>query len=488
MIKLFLITEGSFDIGFGHITRCTSLYQAFEEKGIIPKLIINGDETVNGLLSGKKYSLLGWLKNRKDLYHLIKGSDIVVIDSYLAAPDFYNDISNIAKLSVYIDDNKRIDYPKGIVVNGTIFAEKMDYPPKKDIDYLLGSMYIPLRKEFWYIQAKGIKEDIESVMVTFGGDDSRNMTSKVLRLLVDRYPKLTKKVIIGKGFRNTNEIESIKDNRTGLIYYPNAEGMKKVMLESDIAISAGGQTLYEFARVGIPTIAITVADNQLNNIKGWQKTGFIEYAGWWENKVLDNIVKAIELLKCTDLRRKRAEIGKRIIDGLGARRIAGYCIKKYLTENLILRRAEIRDMYNIYELSNEPETRENSFNQKRIELEEHKRWFLNKLDDKDCLFLVGEAEGEFLGQIRFDINGSEAIINISVNNKYRGLGIGKMLTEKAIDFLRLNNQSILYIKSYIKKGNSSSIKLFEKANFKFMQEIIIKGQKAFEYQYHVRRG
>lgn len=450
--------------------------------------VVNGDTAVVDLLGDTNHNIFNWLEEKDRLFNLIKKVDIVIIDSYLADYDFYRKVSNAVKIAVYIDDNKRIDYPKGIVVNGTLFAEEMGYPKKKDIDYLLGSMYIPLRKEFWYIQAKGIKEDIESVMVTFGGDDSRNMTSKVLRLLVDRYPELTKKVIIGKGFRNTNEIESIKDNRTSLIYYPDAEGMKKVMLESDIAVSAGGQTLYEFARVGIPTIAITVADNQLNNIKGWQKTGFIEYAGWWENKVLDNIVKAIELLKGTDLRRKRAEIGKRIIDGLGARRIAGYCIKKYLTENLILRRAEIRDMYNIFELSNEPETRKNSFNQKRIELEEHKRWFLNKLDDKDCLFLVGEAEGEFLGQTRFDINGSEAIINISVNNKYRRLGIGKMLTEKAIDFLRLNNQSILYIKSYIKKGNSSSIKLFEKANFKFMQEIIIKGQKAFEYQYQVIRG
>ena len=31
-MKVFIITEGGKDIGFGHITRCFSLYQAFEEK------------------------------------------------------------------------------------------------------------------------------------------------------------------------------------------------------------------------------------------------------------------------------------------------------------------------------------------------------------------------------------------------------------------------------------------------------------------------
>ena len=132
-MQVLIITEGSSDIGFGHITRCTSLYQAFEKKGIIPEFIINGDEIVNSLLNGKRCNLLDWLKNRKKLYSLVKGSNIVVIDSYLADSDFYDDISSIVKLSVYIDDNKRIDYPKGIVVNGTIFAEKMDYPKRETV-------------------------------------------------------------------------------------------------------------------------------------------------------------------------------------------------------------------------------------------------------------------------------------------------------------------------------------------------------------------
>ena len=40
MKKVFILTEGGENKGFGHITRCTSLYQAFEEKGIIPEFIV----------------------------------------------------------------------------------------------------------------------------------------------------------------------------------------------------------------------------------------------------------------------------------------------------------------------------------------------------------------------------------------------------------------------------------------------------------------
>ena len=35
-MKVFIITEGSKNTGFGHITRCLSLYQAFKERGILP--------------------------------------------------------------------------------------------------------------------------------------------------------------------------------------------------------------------------------------------------------------------------------------------------------------------------------------------------------------------------------------------------------------------------------------------------------------------
>ena len=60
-----------------------------------------------------------------------------------------------------------------------------------------------------------------------------------------------------------------------------------------------GQTLYELAaRVGVPTIAVGVVDNQINNIQNWQKQGFIEFAGFWDDDNLEeNILAKLELLK-----------------------------------------------------------------------------------------------------------------------------------------------------------------------------------------------
>ena len=62
------------------------------------------------------------------------------------------------------------------------------------------------------------------------------------------------------------------------------------MGQVDLAVSAAGQTLYELAQMGVPTIAIQVADNQKDNIEGWLKAGFIHFAGEWDDaKLVENL-------------------------------------------------------------------------------------------------------------------------------------------------------------------------------------------------------
>jgi len=182
-MKVCIITEGSSFTGFGHVTRCISLYQAFEEKGIKPLFIVNGDNTVKDFIKNINHEIFNWLNEENKLFNLISNADVGIIDSYLADYTLYGNISKSFRIPVYIDDNKRIDYPGGIVINGTIHSEDLHYPERKDVTYLLGSKYIPLRKEFWDVPEKEIKETIKNVMITFGGDDSRNMTPKELSVL-----------------------------------------------------------------------------------------------------------------------------------------------------------------------------------------------------------------------------------------------------------------------------------------------------------------
>ncbi len=320
-MKVLIFAEGGKEIGFGHLSRCIALYEAFEEKGVIPEIIANVDEEDYELLRGKKHKVINWVKDKYLILNSNNKSDIAIVDSYIADINFYNYISDLIRIGVYIDDNQRIDYPRGIVINPTIHAERFDYPNKKSIKYLLGSKYMPLRKEFWTIPKKNVNESIKKIMITFGGNDIRSLSPIVLKLLVREYQNLAKVVVIGKGYSNIDEIERIKDDNTNLIFFPDAEKISKIMLNTDIAISGGGQTLFELACMGVPTIAVCLALNQANNIEGFESVGFIKFAGWFNDKELHKkIISSINSLNFSK-RSKMVQKGQKIVDGRGALRI-----------------------------------------------------------------------------------------------------------------------------------------------------------------------
>ena len=329
--KVLILTEGSQDIGFGHLTRCLSIAQAFEERGIQPFFVVYGDSTVGKVLDGVPYKVFAWFEDLERLKGFLKGTDIVVVDSYKAPLEVYQTIASTSKVALYIDDDRRLEYPRGIVLNPTVGAENFTYPEGEGKEYLLGAKYIPLRKPFWDVPPKKVNQKVEKVLITFGGDDLRSLTPKVLKLLNDHFGELKKFVVIGGGFKKetVEQIKSLKGQKTELIFNADAKLMKTLMLESDIAISAGGQTLYELARVGTPAVAVGVVDNQKYNLQNWQKLGFIEFAGYWnspelESRILDGINKLLPYGE----RLKRLNLGRSLVDGQGARRVVSYLLEK----------------------------------------------------------------------------------------------------------------------------------------------------------------
>ncbi len=465
-IKVYIITEGSSSIGFGHITRMLSIYQAFEEKGIKPKFIINGDDTILDLIKDTEYEIYNWLENKDKLLSEIKNTDIAIIDSYLANKELYERISKVVKVPVYYDDNNRINYPCGVVVNGNIYAKELDYPKKDCIKYLLGLEYLPLRKEFWEVPEKKIKDKVESIMITFGGDDLRNLTPKVLNFLTKNYPNLNKYVVIGKGFKNIQEIENVADGKTNLIFNADAKKMKEIMLKSDIAISAGGQTLYELIRVGVPTISIIVVDNQINNVRKLEKIGSIENAGLWNEKNLFNKLRDYieKLIHNVDARKKLVEVGKRYIDGRGVFRLVRVLLHKNIVDNLNIRNVKDSDIWEIYKISNEPYVRKNSLCTRPITKEEHINWF--KAVNKKY-FWVAEYKEKIIGQIRISFTDEKYFINVSIHKHFRGVGVGKKLLEYALDKFWEDNET-KEIFAIIRKDNKSSLFLFKEFGFKYI--------------------
>lgn len=325
-MKIYIFTEGGNTMGFGHISRCVSLYQAFLSKGYAPTFIANTDNSTKKILAGVNYKILNWAAEEEFLKTLTN-QDIAIIDSYATPESIYTKISNLVKLAVYFDDYNRINYPKGIIINSALNIKKTKYP-KKDLICLLGNSFIALRQIFWNIPKKKIKQNIETVLITFGGSDNNNLTPKVLKFLTQKYPFIKKIVIVGKSFTNINEIKLLKDKKTSILESPSIEKIQIAMVNADVAISAGGQTINELARNGVPTLAFISNQSERNYILGWQKAGFAINFGSHTNINIKKLGSYFNKLEDKSEREQRSMIGQKMCDGKGAQRIISKIINE----------------------------------------------------------------------------------------------------------------------------------------------------------------
>jgi spore coat polysaccharide biosynthesis predicted glycosyltransferase SpsG len=333
-MKVSILTEAGKNIGLGHLTRCIALYQVFEEEGNAVELIVNGDDSILDFVKNNNYQFMNWLKEKEKLMSIVKNSDVAVIDSYLAPKSLYDNISNILSLKpnpyhlshnplLMIDDYNRINYPKGIVVNPSIYGDKLNYPNNNQIEYFLGEDYIILRKEFWDVPEKIINKDMKDILITLGGIDKGDFLKKLLEFLSEKFPNFNYHLITNNNL-NLNLNFNLYSNLS-------ASKMLELMLKADICISGGGQTTYELARVGLPTIGICFAENQTGNLKYGDLCGYLKYIGNSDdNSLLDNIKDVLEEITSFEQRSKMSSLGRANVDGKGAGRIVkkSICLKE----------------------------------------------------------------------------------------------------------------------------------------------------------------
>ena len=468
-MKVSIVTEGFQNTGYGHITRCISLYQAFSKRNISSTIYINGDGNSTSALSLNlyNYKIIDWLNHPAKLIKEISHSDILIIDSYLAGKEYYNNFSKVCNHCLFIDDNLRIDYPDGIILNGTINAESFPYKNGSPHTYLLGTKYIPLRNDFWNVPAKKINPKVQSMLITFGGHDNKELTIPVLNTLSEAYPDIQKNVVIGTGFENYQKLERLKSEKVKIGFSLHPHEMCGLMMTSDSAISAAGQTLYELAATGTPTIAVAVAENQKNNIYEWKKKGFlIDTIFNTDVNYLKKIIDKIELMQSVTVRKKMSGIGKDNVDGRGAVRIIDSLISVLSqSSGFYLRNAVQTDSKKIFELSNDPDVRINSINKGSIDWKSHQEWFDEILGRKNYIFLLAfDKNDNFIGQVRFEIKDTTAVVSISLTKEFRGKGLSKKILKEACAKIFLD-ENIAAVTAFILPDNLASIKGFSSAGF-----------------------
>jgi len=331
MMKALVITEGGKGIGFGHLVRCLSICEEFTRQGVDNIFVVNQDKVLAEKLRDRKINFHTY-KNKKELIDIVNSlnADILLIDSYLLDQKTYSAIANKKRLSIAIDDYNRMKYPTDMIINSSINAESLNYDNNHGKSFLLGPRYYPIRNGFLKKKERPIRQNIEKVFVAFGGDDSKSMTPEIIRLLLKNSKGTKIEALIGASARDRNYLKEFsREKRVHFNFDLKPKEVSSLMSDTDIAISAGGQTLYELALTGTPTIGICISENQMLNLKGWEDAGFIKFSGWYSDPKIEKSVRT-HILELSDkkARRDSSKNGISHIDSRGAERIVMEILKK----------------------------------------------------------------------------------------------------------------------------------------------------------------
>lgn len=141
-----------------------------------------------------------------------------------------------------------------------------------------GEKYYISGKAFLFYQPIKIKENVQNVLISFGGADPQNYTERLLNIISkDVYKNYKFMVVLGRAKENVEGcLEYNKYSNIQVLH--DIDNMPEIMSKADIALTSRGRTGYELAIFGIPSIAM--AQNKREEKHGFvcQENGF-DYIG-----------------------------------------------------------------------------------------------------------------------------------------------------------------------------------------------------------------
>lgn len=328
---LYIRTDMNETIATGHMMRCLAIADAAKEAGEDTLFIVSDNQAVE-LLEKRGYSafVLGthWRDMESELpllQELIRERKIVkiLVDSYQVTYGYLKALNEMAGV-IYIDDINAFIYPVDAVICYLNCWDKFDYSNRyNETELYLGPKYAPLRKEFCNRGKKDIKPLAENLLLMSGGSDRYNILPKILeRLDIGQYGNID--VVCGIYNTRYEELKYIYGAYGNVSIHKAVDNMAVYMEKADLAVSAGGTTLYELCALGTPAISYSLADNQLDSAAKFNADGMIDYAGdVREGDISSGILNLIEKYKNNRrLRVERSEKMQGFVDGKGAARIA----------------------------------------------------------------------------------------------------------------------------------------------------------------------
>jgi UDP-2,4-diacetamido-2,4,6-trideoxy-beta-L-altropyranose hydrolase len=250
--------------------------------------------------------------------------DTVLVNKLNNPPTYIKALKELTDLVVTIDDAGEGAQSASLKINVLYHTPGAVTDPQ----------YATMRDEFREIhkQMKTIRSEVRELLITQGGSDTYGFTPRILRALeqMDNGPHCT--VVVGPAFLHEAELrETVGASKLDLTVVRDARNMAKLMWNADLAITAGGLTMFELACAGTPSLVVCAEPFEVETAARLEKAGAVVNLGFGEGLDYARLPVSVDSLgRDVEIRDKMSRCGKQLVDGKGCERIVGMIRERVL--------------------------------------------------------------------------------------------------------------------------------------------------------------
>lgn len=318
-------TEGNHQQGMGDLEGSLALADECVRYGDEVLILISGGvEAIAAIRErGHPYRVVESLAAERQVLESLR-PDAIVVNKLGSPPEYVEGLKDFGGLVVTVDDagegakhaNLRINvlYP----IAGAV----------TDVEY------VALRREFQeaHTLPRRVAEEPMEILVTQGGSDTHGFTPRILRGLeyMKRRPHCT--VVVGPAFRHRSELEiALAESTLDLTVVANVRNMAELMLKADLAVTAGGLTMFELACVGTPAVVVCAEPFEDETAARVAAAGAVVNLGFGGDLDYGRLAGVVDdLLGDGEARRGMSTRGLALVDGRGCQRVV-HLIRETLT-------------------------------------------------------------------------------------------------------------------------------------------------------------
>ena len=493
-MKVVFRVDASDQMGIGHLMRCLTLAESLRGRGArisfvcrehrgnliellrqedMPVKVLPAPTAVNATFGEDHAAWLG-TSQADDAEHTIEAlngekPDWLVVDHYGLHVEWEQRLQPQVDKLMVIDDLANRRHDCDVLLDQNYFADgELRYAGlvPDACKLLLGPRYALLRPEYVAYRKPLRARDgqLRRVLVFFGGTDPQNVTTRALEALSHHeLEHLEVDVVVGTNNPNRKHIEQQVLRRPRTTLHHPRQHLADLMAQADLGLGAGGATTWERMCSGLPTLVVSIAENQRPVAEALAAQQLILYLGH-ESEVSTEAFSSViaGLVSNIDRLNYLREQNQLMVDGLGAIRIREVMLPTDIAK-IQLRAAREEDVNIYFDWANDSEVRRNSNHPSRISWSTHKEWFAKKLNDSNSYLYVLNAACLPVGQIRFDKEGNEARIDYSLDALARGRGWGARLVSLGSEMLQENEP--IGLLAEVKVNNEVSRSVFLRLGF-----------------------